>query len=365
MTFWFLWSDYEGIYLHLDRAYHAALALDDQPGIVNILLHLGELAGRQGEYAQSRDILQKGLDLSRYLEDSLHTCAFLAAQGHALWKLGEYTLANEVLQEGLILARTMKHVKRTCEVLTMLGAVLEQQGNYQQSEAYFQEGLALARQSGDRQQICRLLSELGVSLAVQGKISEAKMLMQEGLALARQIRNYENMCAGLLNLGDIVRLVHQDYEQAKSLLLEGLLLARKIGQREWACSALVNLAELEMDRGHYESANIYLEECDAEATKLNIVRLSSIVLFCRGIVALSLGPTEKAIAFFHELEQMIPDGDLELQTLLHYGHARLAASQGKMEQARLLAEASAAAFEDAGNYRFHEIRHWLGSLQVT
>jgi tetratricopeptide (TPR) repeat protein len=190
-------------------------------------------------------------------------------------------------------------------------------------------------------------------------------LMQEGLTLARPIRNYENMYAGLLNLGDIIRLVHQDYEQAKSLLQEGLLLARKIGQREWACSALVNLAELEMDRGHYESANMYLEECDREAAKLNIVRLSSIVLFCRGIVALSLGSTEKAIAFFEEMKQMIPDDNLELQTLLHYGQARLAASQGEIQKAQLLGEASASAFEDAGNYRFHEIRHWLELLQVT
>jgi tetratricopeptide (TPR) repeat protein len=189
-------------------------------------------------------------------------------------------------------------------------------------------------------------------------------LMQEGLTLARPIRNYENMYAGLLNLGDIIRLVHQDYEQAKSLLQEGLLLARKIGQREWACSALVNLAELDIDRGHYESANVSLEECSGEAAKLNILRLSSIMTFYRGVVALSLGQTEKAIAFFHELEQMIPDDDLELQTLLHYGHARLAASQGKMEQAQLLAEASAAAFEDAGNYRFREIRRWLKSIQM-
>ena len=362
--FLFLRSDYKGVHLHLDRAYHAALVINDQSGFVNTLLHLGELAGRQGEYARSRDILQQGLDLSRPLEDSERTSAFLAALGHALLKLGDYTLANTVLQEGLTLSRTMNHVKRICEVLAMLGAVLEQQGNYGQSEAYYREGLALARKSGDRQQICKMLSELGVSLAVQGKVSESETLMQEGLTLARQIRNYENMCAGLLNLGDIVRLVYQDYEQAESLLQEGLLLARKIGLREWACAALVNLAELEMGRGHYESANVYLEECNTEAAKLNIIRLSSIVRFCQGIAALSLGQAEQAVSFFHEMEQMVPNGDLELQTLLHYGQARLAASQGKMQQAQLLGEASAAAFENAGNYRFHEIKRWLKSVQV-
>jgi tetratricopeptide (TPR) repeat protein len=81
--FLFLRSDYERIRLHLDRASHAALAIEDQTGFIDILLHLGELAGRQGEYAQSRDILQKRLDLSRHLEDSEHTCAFLAAQVHS------------------------------------------------------------------------------------------------------------------------------------------------------------------------------------------------------------------------------------------------------------------------------------------
>jgi hypothetical protein len=72
---------------------------------------------------------------------------------------------------------------------------------------------------------------------------------------------------------------------------------------------------------------------------------------------------EQAVSFFHEMEQMVPNGDLELQTLLHYGQARLAASQGKIQQALILGEASAAAFENAGNYRFHEIRRWLKSVQ--
>ena len=362
--FLLLRGDYERTHLHLDRAYHAALALGDQSSFVNTLLHLGELAGRQGDYTRSRDILQQGLDLSRPLEDSERTSAFLAAQGHTLWKLGDYAQATMILQEGLTLARTMNHAKRTCEMLAMLGAVLEQQGNYEQSETCYREGLALAQQSGDRQQICRMLLELGVSLAVQGKASEAETLMQEGLALARQICNYENMCAGLLNLGDIVRFVSQDYEQAEAFIQEGFALARKIGLREWACAALVNLAEIEMDRGQYASASVYLEECNAEAEQLNIVRLSSIVKFCQGVVALSLGQTEHAIACLYEMEQMIPDDDLELQTLLRYGQARLAASQGNMQQAQHLGEVSAAAFENAGNYRFHEIKRWLTSIQV-
>ena len=90
---------------HLLRAQQVALALNNSEGLVTTYLYLGDLAGKQGDYTQSQDFLEKGLDLARHLGDSEPISALLSLLGRSLWKQGNYPQAATFLQEGLLLAR--------------------------------------------------------------------------------------------------------------------------------------------------------------------------------------------------------------------------------------------------------------------
>ncbi len=360
--FLLLCGNFSQAQLHLQRAHQAAFALSDPQGLISTYLHLGDLAGRQGDYAQSQILLQEGVTHARRQGDSEPLCALLSLFGRSLWKQGKYALATAYLQEGLLLARQMGHSRRICELLDMLGAVAERVGNYSQAEVYLQEGLSLARQIGEREEICRLTSGLGVIFAVRGEASEAEALLQEGLTIARQIGYREWACVFLTNLGDVVRATRHDFVQAEAFLQEGLTLAHMVGQHEWICGVLVNLTELEIDRGNYQQAKIYLEESAVEAAQLGVARLSVFVLFFRGILALLQEQIDEADGVFREMQQMIPNGDLELYAFLQYGQARLAASRGQLQQARFLGESSVAALQRVGHYQFHQVRQWLNAL---
>jgi hypothetical protein len=159
-----------------------------------------------------------------------------------------------------------------------------------------------------------------------------------------------------------VAISHRDYVRGSTLLQESLQLARQIGHREWAGAALVNLTELEIERENYPQARVYNEACATETEALGITRINVFVLFSRGILALVDEHFVEAETAFREMQRIVPSGDVELQSFLRYGQARLAASQGQLQQARLLGEASASALGRAGHYRFQEVRRWLDAL---
>ena len=362
LPFLLLRGNYTMAQFHLLRAQQAALALNDSKGLITTYLYLGDLAGRQGNYMQSQTLLQEGIIHARRQGDSEHLCALLSLLGRPLWKQGKYAQAEAYLQEGLLLARQNGYRDQISELLSTLGSVVASMGQYARSAMYLEEGLTLARQTGDRRQLCTLLMNFGVTASEQGRTEYAYSLFEEGLSIARQIGHREWACVFLSNLGDLARVTRQDYVKAEALLQEGLTLAHQIGQREWMCAMLINLTQLEVERGNYSHAQMYLEECEVEAAMLEVIRINIFVLFFRGILALPQGKFEEAKAEFDEMQRIVPQSDVELHSLLQYGLAQLAASQGQLQQARQLGEASALTLERIGHYQFQEVRRWLSSL---
>ena len=362
LPFLLLRGNYSMAQFHLLRAQQAAFALNDLEGLITTYLYLGDLAGRQGNYVQSQTLLQEGIVHARRQGDTEHLCALLSLLGRPLWKQGEYAQAEAYLQEGLLLARQNGYRDQMSELLSTLGSVVASMGEYARSAMYLEEGLILARQTGDRKQLCTLLMNFGVTASEKGATEQAYVLFEEGLSIARQIGHREWACVFLSNLGDLARITRQDYVQAEALLQEGLTLARQIGLCEWIGAMLVNLTQLEVERGDYSQARIYLEECETAAATLGVIRITTFVVFFRGILALHQGKFEEAEADFHEMQRIVPHGDLELHALLQYGLAQLAAGQGQLQQARELGEASALTLERVGHYQSHEIRRWLNSL---
>jgi tetratricopeptide (TPR) repeat protein len=82
---------------------------------------------------------------------------------------GDYLRAEALLQEGLVLARQRGDHEQTGHLLMNLEAVSTHRGDYVQAEKYGWEGLALARQQGDPEQISGMLLGLD-SLAIFEKI---------------------------------------------------------------------------------------------------------------------------------------------------------------------------------------------------
>src|SRR6266516_4542962 len=346
---------------HVQRAYEAAIALQDQLGLIRCLLFQGQLVQRQGNYDQAEKRFQEGLALARQIEAPERVSALLHL-GRITSRKGNYAQAEAYLHEGLTLARQSENVEHMSGILGILGSLVRSQGQYSQSEIYLREALTLARQVGDREQLCVLLINLGITVGEQGNYTQSEEYFQEGLILARQIRHREWICSLLSNLGEIAN-GQGNYVKAEAYFQEGLALVRQIGQPEWISVLSTNLGLTTRKQGDYSRATVYLQEGLALAQQLGIPQMASNALYEYGNLHLDQQQTNAAEATFYEMLDTTPEVCQDLIALAQYGLARTADAQNNIDEAQQLGEVSVTTLEKIGHHKAKEVRNWLNSIK--
>jgi tetratricopeptide (TPR) repeat protein/transcriptional regulator with XRE-family HTH domain len=328
-----------------------------------LLKNLGVLAKKRGNYAQAYAYYQEGLMLARQMDLGDLTCLLLMNIGVISTEQGDYTQAQKYFQEGLTLAHQLGLRAQICVLLSNLGVVADAQGDYVQAETYFQKGLALARQLGHRERISLLLLNLGVVANRQGNDLGAEAYLREGLTLARQLGHRERISLLLLNLGDVAMERGQD-EQAQVYFQEGLALAYQLEHRKRISDLLLHLGALATKQNNPIQAEKYLQEGLTIARQLNHPQLICRLLAAWGELHLQQEHIEVAKHAFAEMLTLIPEGNQTLIAHAQYGLACVAASQRQFDQARTLANQSAAIFEALGHRKKHVVRTFLERIST-
>ncbi len=347
---------------HLNRALTAARTQGNAHGIANVLLYLGEIAQKQGDYARAESHFKEGLGLARAdIAASGSISALLNDLGWVTWKQGNYTRAENYLTEGLTLARASDDRERVCSILKTLGSVVGSQGDYTKEKAYLQEGLGIARHLKDDEQICILLINLGVTEGEQGNHGQAEACFLEGLEIARRIGHREWVSALLSNLGDAVS-EQGKYAQAEMYFQEGLIVANQLGHIEWKSLLLINLGVMARKQSKYKQATEYLQESLVLAKQINIPQMTANALHEYGNLQVDQRHIKRAEGIFHEMLSIVPEGNQDLLALAQYGLARTSALQGKRREAIDLGRTSVTTLETIGHKQAQEVRAWLATI---
>jgi tetratricopeptide (TPR) repeat protein/transcriptional regulator with XRE-family HTH domain len=347
----------------LQRAYAGAIDLGDDDGKSGALLYLGEIAQKRGNYEEAITYLQDGLQLARQLANPERISAMLADLGWITSKRGEYSHAETYLQEGLKLAKQIDNSELICDILETLGSVAGSRGEYDKSKEYMEQALPLAREIGDREKICTLLINLGVTVGEQGNHLQAENYFQEALILARQLGHKEWTCALLSNLGDIAS-EKDEYNIAEGYFLEGLALAHQFDNREWISALLTNIGLTKRKQGNFDQAAVYLRDGLALARQIGIPQVIANVLYEYGNFYFELTDVNIAEETYRNMLKITPEGTQDLIALAHYGLGRVAAAQGKLEEAIRLGDISIALLESLGHRKTVEVKNWLYSVNV-
>ncbi len=396
-------GQYSWAEMHLQRAHQVAVAQENVPALVSLLLYQGEVAQMQGDYTQAEAFLQEGLLLARDLGDSEPVSALLAQLGAVAVEQGNYIRAEAYLREGLTLAQQLNQHERIGTLLRNLGWVTTEKGDFLQAEAYLQEGLIIARQLDHPELVCRLLTGLAALAFKRGNYASAKGNAREGLVLARRLGHRERMTVLLGVLGEVA-VEQGKYVRARGYLHEGLILARQINHLELISFLLQVQGKLAVERGKYVQARAYLQEGLVLARQINHHERTSALLGTFGVQAGKQGDYLQADAYFQEglslarqighpwmIAMILKDwGEihlahrhldaaaaafeevltlnadaLESQDLLahaQYGIARVTAAQGTIAQACSLAEESLAIFNAISDCEATTVRRWLNTL---
>jgi tetratricopeptide (TPR) repeat protein len=161
----------------------------------------------------------------------------------------------------------------------------------------------------------------------QGRDAEALAYYEEGLALARKLGNRNYISDLQLHLGVLATkqcggVAGPALERAENHLQEGLLLAYQLGHPQLICKGLAAWGELHLQQRRLQAAQ----------------------------------------QVFTQMLELVPDGYRVLEAHAQYGLARIAASQGLLDQAKDLAERSCATFEALGHRKRSIVKQWLASL---
>ena len=239
-----------------------------------LLVNLGNLYNRVGDYLLAVQHLEQGLELARQANDPQVEIAALNRLAQVASERGTFDKAQLYLDEVLVLAREQEDLSCVASTLSMLGSIAWKWGDLQQAEKCCHESLAIYRELDNKHRIAKTLNILGILATVQENLEQAEGYYEQGLSMAREIDNRLLVADLLNNLGYLNHHSIKNLEKAKRCYQESLLIAREIDHRAGATSTLINLGQLHILLGEHQVALKYLREALIELVAIGAVPLT-------------------------------------------------------------------------------------------
>lgn len=190
------------------------------------LLRVGALARMQGDTAEARSALEKGLTLAR-TEGATEIETFtLTLLGSIALTLRDEATAIPLLESALEVARRGGHSEAETECLVWLGDAARWRGDYVAASAFYHAGLTVAQPLSEiwfRANATGMLAEIAL---LQGETEEADRLARHAL-LAYLEAGDRTYCIQILDTIAAIAFAQDDAERAARLFasVEGLMRA--------------------------------------------------------------------------------------------------------------------------------------------
>lgn len=238
-------------------------------------------------------------------------------------------------------------------------------GLYDLAKLHLQRAYQTAIWSGDILAVATVRLHLGTVAYRQGDDNLAEVYLRESLTLARECENSDYICRLLILLSEVA-LRQGNFVQAEAYAQEGLQLARAYADNQRICDLLTNLARVARARGDDAQMELYLQEAVALAQQSELHLITSQVLSEWGELKLKQQQFATAQAYFQQaLEQASSQEEADGIAMAQYGLARTALAQGKLEEARQLAQDSLDSGEPISQSLANEIAGWLAELPAS
>ena len=241
----------------------------DHLAIERALFGLAAYSDERGLYTDSRQYLQRALDLATPLKDAVETGRILNALGSVALHMGEYEEASHYFQQYLDLMESHGEVSKVCHALLSLGECLISQRAYDDAERQLQRAVSLCRTLAFQRLLGVGLLALGMLAVERDSLAEARHYLVEGLDVVRTVGVQRQIVQGLATLG-YVELRSGEIESALLILQEGLRLAREGGRPRNICDMQVNLTYAHLETRDMAAARSAVTEALTRAQHIRL-----------------------------------------------------------------------------------------------
>jgi tetratricopeptide (TPR) repeat protein len=317
-----------------------AVPYDDLADRAMLLVRLGNLHNRVGDYLLAEQHLQQGLAFAHQIGDRRAEIEALNRLTQVASERGVYDEAKRYLDEVLALAREQGDQACVASTFSMLSTISWKWGDIEQAEKCCQESLAIYGELDDRYRISQLHNVLGILATLQENYDQAERYFEQGLRIAREIEHRQLVADLQNNLGYLNHHRIGNLEKAKHCYQESLQIAKEIDHRSGATSTLINLGQLHILLGERQVAWKCLREALNESVAIGAVPLTLDALVGVGQQQIEVGQYVSAaellgLALSHPALEIdsrkLAESILEkLRKLMHAEQFEAAIDRGKM-----------------------------------
>ncbi len=265
----------------------------------------------------------------------------LYLKGRGLQRLGRNAAAVEALKEARTIFSGVGDRGKVAQALTSIAVVSKLGGDLTGAEELYRQALTIHRETGNRKETSRLLNNLAIAILERGDLAAARPMLEEAVAISREDGRPSDE-AGYKEALAQLRLAQGNLPAARELAGEARRVLQEINSRGPLAWVHYALGRIVFAAGEVASARRELETAQAICAEISNRHLSGRVRSAQGRVLLAAGDLVAARGALDDalaIQTELGEKGTAAQTQLIRG--RLAIEAGRFAEAEaLMREAS-------------------------
>ena len=218
-----------------------------------VMTNLGFSVYYAGQYDQAEKFYKEAYSELKRLQNEQGMVLVLIMLALLFDRMGDYANAEGTMRSVLISSQQMGRVQQIAQ--GGLGRVLLKQGRYEEARRVLEESYAKA----DRLRRTHALISLGITARGEGKNAEAQEILVRGLVIAEEMGDRPAQSELLVELG-FTQIRLDETTLAQNHFSCALVVAREIGRLRIVPLALMGLGQVELMQGHRQVARDYFAQ---------------------------------------------------------------------------------------------------------
>jgi tetratricopeptide (TPR) repeat protein len=237
---------------------------------VRVLLHLGAVSHRDGDWRGAARFLERGLELSKEVPHVRHIAVMHDGLSAAYSELGNFSGAIREAKQAFKLYTMDRDVRSLMRIENNLGYLLLRQGDIDAAERHLNRALEICDEHGlERFSRAHVLSSLGELHMARAELEQAGARLEEALAIANAQGERRTQATVRRLLGRL-HLRRGDHDAADQMFTEAIELFARLEMPERLRECLMEYAEALQQRGLLQESIGYWRQA-AEAGRQTAV----------------------------------------------------------------------------------------------
>lgn len=280
------------------------------PATRRLLAEIYDLRGRIAFFLhrikESHASFMQALDLYREI-DATHEIVIVLCKLASIANVsGDPDAMKLLIDEALALATSNRDDGGVLAATSMLGLWYETKGLIDEAVERHLLAEQLSERLDDQLRLGSALTNRSRLLIRLDKFDEARDLAIKAIEIFKRHHHWEKAARTLNNLGIILVHMH-DLDGAARAYQEALTLHDRVGDRVGSSSLRTNLAQMEYERGNYETAFSMLNDSIAQKVELGERYGECIARYSRGLVLHAMGRKDEALRDLEEARTIAID----------------------------------------------------------